>query len=366
MANKRLNAICPYFAMFPLDYPAAVIANSGAKRILDPFCGRGTTNMAARLAGIPSVGIDCSPVAHAITEAKMANTSPEAILRELDRILEKNEPEDIPEGEFWGMMYNSEVLSGICTVRESLLDDCTTPERKALRGIVLGALHGPLRVDGTTSYLSNQFPRTYASKPNYSVRFWKSRGLTAPPAVSLKSIVAWRADRYYSGPDACRDSFALCADSTSEKTFDAISDRMGRKRFDTVITSPPYMGMCSYVQDQWLRNWFMGGPAGIDYSKGKQISSLCPDIFIENLRSAWKNCAGLCSKDASLNIRFGRVGSREEDPREIIAESLEDTGWTDIEISDAGEPRKGFRQCDTFQTNPSKYCEIDVRAVLTS
>ena len=56
----RLNAICPYFTMFPLDFPLGILkvhAKPGA-RVLDPFCGRGTTNFAARLLGLDTIGID--------------------------------------------------------------------------------------------------------------------------------------------------------------------------------------------------------------------------------------------------------------------------------------------------------------------
>jgi DNA modification methylase len=39
------NAICPYYTMFPLEYPMRIIRKhkSANPVILDPFCGRGTT-----------------------------------------------------------------------------------------------------------------------------------------------------------------------------------------------------------------------------------------------------------------------------------------------------------------------------------
>jgi hypothetical protein len=47
--------------------------------VFDPFCGRGTTNFAARLANLYSVGIDTSPVAQAITAAKLISPTVEGI-----------------------------------------------------------------------------------------------------------------------------------------------------------------------------------------------------------------------------------------------------------------------------------------------
>lgn len=76
--SDKLNGICPYFTMFPLKFPLSILKKySGAdETILDPFSGRGTTNYAARLLGMRSYGIDSNPMAYALTEAKLANTSP--------------------------------------------------------------------------------------------------------------------------------------------------------------------------------------------------------------------------------------------------------------------------------------------------
>src|SRR3954463_3000523 len=68
----RLNGLCPYYTMFPLAFPFDALANSKpGEWVLDPFCGRGTTILAARLRGLPSVGVDSNPVAGAIAAAKL-------------------------------------------------------------------------------------------------------------------------------------------------------------------------------------------------------------------------------------------------------------------------------------------------------
>ena len=67
-----LNAICPYFTMFPLGFPLRILRERAARAdwVLDPFCGRGTTNYAARVLGLPSLGVDSSPVAVAIAHIR--------------------------------------------------------------------------------------------------------------------------------------------------------------------------------------------------------------------------------------------------------------------------------------------------------
>lgn len=169
--EARLNAICPYYTMFPLSFPLGQLQR--AKRgdwVLDPFCGRGTTNYAARLLGLPSIGIDSNPVAAAIAEAKMVGPSAREVLRACREILSSRaRPREVPSGEFWRRCYHPRTLRELCVIREALLEDCRSASRKALRALMLGALHGPL-MKGKASYLSNQMPRTYAAKPAYAVK----------------------------------------------------------------------------------------------------------------------------------------------------------------------------------------------------
>src|SRR5215211_1845414 len=196
--GHALNAICPYFTMFPLSFPLSVLTERAEPNdwVLDPFCGRGTTNFAARLLGLPTVGIDSSSVGAAVAEAKLVSATPTAIVREAQTILMKSpEPSDVPTDEFWRWAYHLDVLRSVCSFRESLLLDCRSPTRTALRAILLGALHGPL-TKVLPSHFSNQCPRTYAPKPRYATAFWQSRGLSPQP-VDVLGVIERRAERYF-------------------------------------------------------------------------------------------------------------------------------------------------------------------------
>src|SRR5258708_29303472 len=136
--------------MFTLQFPLAVIRRSAAARelVFDPVCGRGTTNVAARLLGIPTLGIDSSPIAIAATSAKLVNSiTPAQIVSEAKSILKHRAQVDHPRGAFWRMAYRPLVLTDLCKLRNELCRNCQSDVRKALRGIVLGALHGPLKKD---------------------------------------------------------------------------------------------------------------------------------------------------------------------------------------------------------------------------
>ena len=346
-----LNGICPYFTMFPLYFPLKILKQAKAgQSVLDPFCGRGTTNFAARLLNLHSLGVDSSPVATAITEAKLVQVNASEIVREARAILDDTTPSRVPSSEFWTWAYHPEVLFELCQIRSALLADCSVPERIALRAIILGALHGP-RQKTVQSYFSNQSPRTYAPKPAYAVRYWQQRNL--PPRVDILEVIKRKAMRYYDAHNG-RNSLGKVRQSDSRKV-NSLLPGPNQERFSWVITSPPYYGMNSYIPDQWLRNWFVGGKDHVEYTNLRQVSHSSPDQFVENLRTVWRNVAQACSQDATLVIRFGGVGSRKVNPLELAKSSLKKGEWQLQTIKPAGSARSGRRQADTFlrnQNNP--------------
>lgn len=180
--------------MFRLDFPWRVLESRSSicDIVLDPFAGRGTTNYAARLLGLRSIGIDSNPVAVALTGAKLANASPQDVVQAAAEILSCDAGDvTLPDGEFWRLAFHPDVLAQLCRFRQALLVNCRSDARRALRGVMLGALHGPM-TKVAPSHFSNQCTRTYAPKPDYAIRFWKSHGLT-PPRVDVEAVISRRA-----------------------------------------------------------------------------------------------------------------------------------------------------------------------------
>jgi hypothetical protein len=326
--------------MFPIEFPLGILKR--AKKddlILDPFCGRGTTNFAARLCGLSSVGVDSSPVAAAITAAKLVDVTPEDIAAEASLILQGPKAARVPEGDFWQWAFHRTTLSELCQFREAFLEDCSRPAAVALRGVILGALHGP-RQKFTQSYFSNQCPRTYAPKPGYAVRFWRDHNLL-PVAVDSLALISQRARRFYGRPMPAAGEARLADSRVSD------SIRLGNKRYAWTVTSPPYYGMRTYLPDQWLRNWFVGGSDRVDYGQEKQLLHRSPELFADELRKVWTNVRSVSTATARLVIRFGGINDRRAKPEEILKYSLSGA-WQLQTIKSAGAASDGRRQADSF------------------
>lgn len=349
-AQKYLNGICPYFTMFPLDFPLAILKGRARNHqsVLDPFCGRGTTNFAARLIGLRSLGVDSSPVATAITAAKLVQVSPSGILAEAQEILANVEPKGMPSSDFWTWAYHADNLIQLCQFRTAFLDDCSSPARTALRGIILGALHGP-KQKTFQSYFSNQCPRTYAPKTGYATRYWKSRKMR-PARVDSLDIIERRANRYYGSLSLGGGDVRLC----DSRVPTSVTPKEGTSRFSWVITSPPYYGMRTYIPDQWLRNWFVGGKATVDYSSELQLVHSSPEEFAADLRIVWDNVAKACEPDATMVVRFGGISDRRAEPLTLAKSSFKGSSWRLSTICRAGSASEGKRQADAFLRNRSK------------
>lgn len=358
--TPHLNGICPYYTMFPLTFPLRLLRPAyKASIVLDPFCGRGTTNLAARLLGLPSMGVDASPVAAAITQAKVSTARPKDVIRECRKILSESPRAPVPKGRFWDLCYHPDTLDEICRVRSSLLVRCNSSARKSLRGLVLGLLHGSLR-RGPAAYLSNQMPRTYSTKPEGAVRFWSSKRLQ-PPRVNLLELVSRRAPLY------------LGHDYPPVRSKVAVSDarraipEWGGRQYTHVVTSPPYIGMDHYLRDQWLRNWFVGGPDKPEWDTRNAITTESIDRFIAELASVWTNVGLVSKRGAKLAVRFGCIPSMEVDPAAVIRASLDASAvsWKIQTICAAGTAGRGYRQSPQFLGSVKAPCEeVDIHAVL--
>ena len=304
--------------------------------VFDPFCGRGTTAFAAMMHGLNVVSVDINPVATAITRAKSSTAKPHEIVNFARVLINEQEVVDLPTGEYWRHAYKPKVLRQICSIREGLFGQ-TDDTSNALRGVMLGCLHGPIQ--GSPSYFSNQMQRTFSPKPNYAVTYWKRNALR-PPDIDVIEIIRKKANRAF-GDDLWFRSKSIVYESDI-RTFNDPG-----VRFSHIVTSPPYLGMKSYGPDQWLREWFIGGPPYPDYNQRGQIGFSGYDNIVNSLATVWSKAAEWSRPGARLSIRFGVFGKMEVNCRQLIKDSinLSDSGWRHIFTRDAGlPPRANSRQ----------------------
>jgi hypothetical protein len=164
-------------------------------------------------------------------------------------------------------------------------------------------------------------PRTISTKPAYSVRWWRQKGCV-PPERDVFSILRTCAEYRYESPLPSLKGRVVEGDVRRAGTL----LRSYREKVKLVITSPPYLDITDYHEDQWLRLWFLGGAAKPVTRQGKDDRHRRVETYWQFLREAWKGIVPLLQETAQIVVRIGGTRLSEEELRKGLLESLNSTG----------------------------------------
>lgn len=356
--RNRFHSLCPYFAMFPESFVERWVGEltRPGDVVLDPFCGRGTTPFQSLLMDREAIACDVNDVAFCVTKAK---TCAPRIGTVADRIHELNTNFDARQWwkqasqlpEFFQHAFSRRTLQQLCYLRGSLRWRRRQSDTM-VAALVLGSLHGEM--DKSNAYLSNQMPRTISTKPDYSIRFWKERELLAPER-DVFEVIASRADfRYLSMPPTRRATVL-------HKDMRELPNCLANQRIRCVITSPPYLDVTNFEEDQWLRLWFLGGPDRPVRRRlsrdDRHTSAKCYWDFIADM---WRSLGAILSRQSNVVIR---IGSRSLPPERLLQTLKASTVFCgrkfELVSHEISELRN--RQTDAFRPG-SRGCLLEVDA----
>lgn len=258
-AESRWARFGPYYAMFPVDFAFEVVKkySSADDYILDPFAGRGSSIYAGGVLGRRSLGIEINPVGWLYGTVKLNPAPKEEVMDRLDEIYDKRNRHNkaidrMPE--FYRICYCDEVLKFLLSAKKRL-DWKESKADATLMAIILVYLHAKIG-EG----LSNQMRMTKSMGMNYSIKWWKEKGLVKPPELNpaevIRNKIKWR---YKKGMPKITKSTVIYGDSTIE--LEKMAERViqHNTKFSLLFTSPPYYSITDYYADQWLRLWMLGG-----------------------------------------------------------------------------------------------------------
>jgi hypothetical protein len=315
--RNRFHSLCPYFAMFPEAFALKWIQKltRPGDTILDPFSGRGTTALTALLAGRNAVATDVNEVAFCLTKAKTNTPSLSHLLSRIAKLrkgfeLEVWSHQAHSTSEFFHACYHPHTLAQLLYLRSTL----NWRENKTdamIAGLALGSLHGDARPH--SPYFSNQMPRTISTKPGYSVRFWHNRSLIAPERDVFEILHG-------------RASFRYLSERPSGKAVVLNSDMrnlpLHREKWadiKCVITSPPYLNVTSFEEDQWLRLWFLGGPGFPARNKqSKDDRHTRPETYWSFIGDMWRSLGGVVGDGGHVIIRIGSRSIEAQAMKEML------------------------------------------------
>lgn len=222
-------------------------------RVLDPFCGSGTVLLEAALAGHRADGADANPLARRIAAAKLTAIDEEVLEAELEVILGKAldsaPPPDVVNLKHW---FGEEVIERLAAIRSAVaaIDD------DGVRGFFEICLSSCARkVSLADPRLSVPVKINRDRLGSYGAQGAKvierldliTGGKVAPTFASIarQNIARVRA-------------LAEAAPGTTPPRLFDDARALGDRRYDLVITSPPYVGAQKYVRASSLGLGWLG------------------------------------------------------------------------------------------------------------
>lgn len=270
-------------------------------RVYDPFMGRGTTLIEAALHDRIPYGCDVNPLSRLLCGPRLSPPTIDEVEERMAQV------PTIPKGEVREDLlafYHPETLAEITALREYLLgreesEDIDNVDRW-IRMVATNRLTGH----------STGFFSVYTLPPNQAVsvesqlRINEKRGQT-PPRREVAPIVVKKTRTLLNklAPlfDAC-----LWEQGQKAQIVTAQADKTRELRGGTVqlvVTSPPFLDVVNYKQDNWLRCWFNG----IDPDKVEIWHFKKPEEWQEGMQRVLKEVRRLLRPGGFVAFEVGEV-----------------------------------------------------------
>jgi DNA modification methylase len=247
-----------YRACFKPQLPRFFIERFTAQgeKVYDPFMGRGTTALESALLGRIPVGCDVNPLSALLCKPRMHAVEMAAIEKRLSEI-QLRHADDIREDLL--VFYHPDTLRELCALREYFL----WREKEGL----LDHVDAWIRMVATNRLTGHSagFFSVYTLPPNQAVSIASQIRINekrqqSPERRNIQRIIL-------------KKSASLLKDlsPTEKKHLKALGEKaqlltanstetpaIANNSISLVVTSPPFLDIVQYDQDNWLRCWFNG------------------------------------------------------------------------------------------------------------
>ncbi|ATZ20844.1 DNA methyltransferase [Mesoplasma coleopterae] len=257
--GDQTHRLCSYVAMFPPSLANFFITKYTNENdvILDTFSGRGTTILESRLMNRKAYANDLNPFAFVLSKSKTKSFNTQEIFKRVDQLERRYQnynKKTLKLEKDLQIYFSDKNLKQITFLKYELgkkwkdLDDIDN----FILAIFLGILHGPMKKNGDSIYLSLSMSNHTSMSKKYVQKYAQDNNLKKP-SFNIFDKVKNRAEKIiinskYEKNEACvKYGNALEVD----KIFPNLNPKL-------VITSPPYLNIINYTNQNWLKMWVLG------------------------------------------------------------------------------------------------------------
>lgn len=282
--------------------------------VCDPFMGRGTTPLEAALLGRIAMGIDANPLGEMLVGPRL---NPPEISEIAKRLKEIPWNPRSPMLEDLLAFYHPETLEKITALQDYLFERQSCGELDAvdawIRLVALNRLSGH----------SAGFFSVRTMPPNQAIPIARQiaineRNHQHPPRREVAKLILKKShsllrkltlDQRYSLANLAKEH--QIGTGLAERL-----DHLESESMNLIVTSPPFLTVVNYRQDNWLRCWF----AGVDSNKIPKLTSSAPK-WTENISLAIKEMLRIMKPQGHLAIEVGEIKRGQIKMEDLIVEA---------------------------------------------
>jgi hypothetical protein len=272
--------------------------------VYDPFMGRGTTPVETALLGRVPWGNDINPLSLTLTRPRLRPPSLEQVAARL-RTIALDDHDEFPEDLL--VFYHPETLREICALKKHFLArrakergihaasdsrissaarselNITSPTQSGLKPVLLDSVDDWLCMVALNRLTGHSpgFFSVYTLPPNQAVsvrsqqKINQKRNQTPPRREVVKLILKKSKQLLGDCSDEVRRTLAGAAERAMflNAPADATAD-LPDNAASLVVTSPPFLDVVQYADDNWLRCWFLGiDPQSVKLTVPKKLEA---------------------------------------------------------------------------------------------
>ena len=281
--------------------------------------GRGTTLLEAALLGRRPLGNDVNPLSRMLVEPRLAPPPAEEVDARLGT-LALDEPIAAPAG--FDAFFHARTLNQICRLRAYLLerDSAGVPDGvdRWIRMVAINRLTGH----------SSGFFSVYTLPPNQAASIESQRRINArrgqTPEFRDVARLILRKTR-----SLLRDAERQCPVGVEPGFLQQAVDTPFAYDGPAValaVTSPPFMDVVNYRQDNWMRCWFAGvDPDGIGITQARRLED-----WMDLVRAVLGNVAAVTKRGGFFAFEVGEIRRGALLLDRVVADVARDTPWEPI------------------------------------
>ena len=236
--------------------------------VYDPFAGRGTTLIESALLGCVPLGCDINPLSSIMTLPRL---NPPTIDQVADRLshIELEDVDEYPEELL--VFYHPETLKQICSLKKYLNEKTDSLDwiDQWIRLVALSRLTGH----------SSGFFSVYTLPPNQAVSIDSQKKINhkrnqEPPLRDVKTLILKKTHALLKHcDDQTRHTLTGVFPQAQILTQPSHSiPEIAPNSVSLVVTSPPFLDVVNYAQDNWLRCWFCGiDPEAVPITMARKV-----------------------------------------------------------------------------------------------